>query len=78
MATQLIAVPIHADQSSWPPHEIVGLAEKFGLKSRAEADVASALTSLAAEDGQRPLRILIAGSLYLSGEVLAANGTPPT
>jgi dihydrofolate synthase / folylpolyglutamate synthase len=25
-----------------------------------------------------PPRILICGSLYLAGEVLSANGTPPT
>ena len=25
-----------------------------------------------------PPRILISGSLYLAGDVLAANGTPPT
>ncbi|MCW2273304.1 bifunctional folylpolyglutamate synthase/dihydrofolate synthase [Rhodoblastus acidophilus] len=77
MATQVIAVPIHGDQASWPPDEIVGLAEKLGFYARVEADVDSALRTLADADWRRPPRILIAGSLYLSGDVLAANGTPP-
>ena len=29
------------------------------------------------EEGRLPPRVLITGSLYLAGEVLAANGTPP-
>ncbi len=29
-------------------------------------------------DWPQPPRVLICGSLYLAGEVLAANGTPPT
>jgi dihydrofolate synthase/folylpolyglutamate synthase len=78
MASQVIGVPIQGDQMSWPPAEIVSIAEKLGLKSRAEVDVASALKSLAAQDTLGPARILIAGSLYLSGNVLANNGTLPT
>jgi dihydrofolate synthase / folylpolyglutamate synthase len=32
---------------------------------------------LAARDWSLPPRVLITGSLYLAGEVLALNGTPP-
>ena len=39
--------------------------------------VAGALRGIAAQDWPQPPRILIAGSLYLAGEVLAANGTLP-
>ena len=36
-----------------------------------------ALDLLVAGDWSVPPRILICGSLYLAGEILAANGTPP-
>jgi dihydrofolate synthase / folylpolyglutamate synthase len=41
------------------------------------SDVAAAFDAVAALDLDPPPRILITGSLYLAGEVLAANGTPP-
>ena len=40
--------------------------------------LAGALTAIARFDLDPPPRILITGSLYLAGAVLAANGTPPT
>jgi dihydrofolate synthase/folylpolyglutamate synthase len=39
--------------------------------------VAAALQSLTKLAYEVPPRILIAGSLYLAGHVLAENGTPP-
>jgi dihydrofolate synthase/folylpolyglutamate synthase len=37
----------------------------------------SALASIAQLDLEAPPRVLITGSLYLAGEVLARNGTVP-
>ena len=37
----------------------------------------AALLFVAAREWRAAPRILIAGSLYLAGEVLALNGTPP-
>ena len=48
-----------------------------GLRAREATSVAGALRGIAAQDWPQPPRILIAGSLYLAGEVLADNGTPP-
>jgi dihydrofolate synthase/folylpolyglutamate synthase len=42
------------------------------------ASVGAALDGLAAQDWPAPPRVLIAGSLYLAGAVLAENGAPPT
>jgi dihydrofolate synthase/folylpolyglutamate synthase len=39
--------------------------------------VEAALCSIAKLAYETPPRILIAGSLYLAGHVLAINGTPP-
>jgi dihydrofolate synthase/folylpolyglutamate synthase len=39
--------------------------------------VTEALAKVGALDLAAPPRILITGSLYLAGEILAANGTPP-
>ena len=47
--------------------------EAFGDQAAAQSDVAAALASLP-EDG---LPVLIAGSLYLAGDVLRQNGELP-
>ena len=43
----------------------------------AKAGLEQPLLYLAAREWPVPPRILIAGSLYLAGEVLRLNGTPP-
>jgi dihydrofolate synthase/folylpolyglutamate synthase len=48
-----------------------------GLTTSTAASVESALASLHNYVWDRPPRVLICGSLYLAGEVLAANGTLP-
>lgn len=50
-----------------------------GLEAEPVASVENALMLLrdAWDDPDRPPRILICGSLYLIGEVLRKNGTPP-
>ena len=50
---------------------------EVGLNTAACDSVASALRFLAARQWPVPPRILIAGSLYLAGEVLEANDSPP-
>ena len=47
-------------------------APAFGLAAKPASDIATALRSLSA-----PGDVLIAGSLYLAGSVLAANGEVP-
>ena len=78
LAAQVIAVPIEAEQASWPPDELTQIARNFGLDAKSDADVALALKNLAATRWRIAPRILIAGSLYLCGRALTANGTLPT
>jgi dihydrofolate synthase/folylpolyglutamate synthase len=77
LARRLIAVPIASD-NSLPAETIAQAARAIGIPADAAGDLTSALDAVAALDLSPPPRILITGSLYLAGEVLGANGTPPT
>lgn len=77
LAQEVVAVPVNADQYAKPPAEVAAAAASNGIPAAACGSVKSALAFLAARKWPAPPRILIAGSLYLAGEVLALNGTPP-
>ena len=77
LAQALFAVPIQNALVARPAEEVAGLAREAGLKAEAAGSVEQALREIAARDWSAPPRILICGSLYLAGEVLQANGTPP-
>jgi dihydrofolate synthase/folylpolyglutamate synthase len=47
------------------------------MRAETAVSVSAALQSVARLAYEIPPRILIAGSLYLAGHVLAENGTPP-
>jgi len=51
------------------------LAEDWGIDHHAHQDIHAAAAAIGANDTQHPM--LIAGSLYLAGEVLKANGQTP-
>ncbi|WP_116090140.1 bifunctional folylpolyglutamate synthase/dihydrofolate synthase [Sphingomonas crusticola] len=68
-----VPVPGHEHHGSLAVTEA---AAELGLLADAVADVRVALEKIAAAGGAAPL-ILIGGSLYLAGTVLAANGNPP-
>jgi dihydrofolate synthase/folylpolyglutamate synthase len=76
LARRLIAVPISQDKSV-PAEDVAQTARAIGIPADACADVPAALSRIGDLDLDPPPRILITGSLYLAGEVLAANGTPP-
>lgn len=77
LAQELIAVPISGQLAGRPAQEVADAAARLGLKAGATQSVDQALRILAQRAWPQPPRILICGSLYLAGEVLAANGTPP-
>ena len=69
------AVPVEGHEH----HDAVALAAAaaaVGLTAEASPDAKAALTAIAAGAAEAPL-ILIGGSLYLAGTILASNGTPP-
>jgi len=76
LARHVITVPIHQDKAL-PASALADIARAIGFPAIARDDVESALM-VAGRLGLKPApRILITGSLYLAGEVLSANGTPP-
>jgi dihydrofolate synthase/folylpolyglutamate synthase len=76
LARRVIAVPIHQDKAV-PAAELAEVARNVGLPAISRDDLESALDLAGKLDLHPAPRILITGSLYLAGEVLAANGTPP-
>jgi dihydrofolate synthase/folylpolyglutamate synthase len=78
LAREVIAVPITAQIAARPTEEVALLARRAGITSSVQPNVEAALASLHDSVWERPPRVLICGSLYLAGEVLAANGTPPS
>ena len=77
LAREVIAVPIGGQVAARPAAEVAAIARRVGFTSTAAASVEAALASLHDTVWERPPRVLICGSLYLAGEVLAANGTLP-
>jgi dihydrofolate synthase/folylpolyglutamate synthase len=71
---RVFAVPIHQDKGV-PADEIAAAAREAGMPADACGSIEEALAAAGALDFDPPPRILITGSLYLAGEVLAANGT---
>ncbi|QFU17936.1 bifunctional folylpolyglutamate synthase/dihydrofolate synthase [Microvirga thermotolerans] len=77
LAREVIAVPIAGQIAARPAEEVASIAAGVGLTVSTKPSVEAALASLHDYVWDRPPRVLICGSLYLAGEVLAANGTPP-
>ena len=76
LARRVITVPIHQDKAV-PAAELADIADSVGIPALAREDVESAIAVAGKLDLHPAPRILITGSLYLAGEVLSLNGTPP-
>ncbi|MBB3931248.1 dihydrofolate synthase/folylpolyglutamate synthase [Kaistia hirudinis] len=78
LARHVFTVPIESSDAGRSPAELAAAAEAAGLEAEPVANVPAALDKLKRmlPPGTVP-RILICGSLYLAGTVLAENGTPP-
>jgi dihydrofolate synthase/folylpolyglutamate synthase len=77
LTRHIIAVPIPGRDNSMPPDRLADAARALGMRVENAATVEAALHALARLTYEVPPRILITGSLYLAGLVLAANGSPP-
>jgi dihydrofolate synthase / folylpolyglutamate synthase len=77
LTRHIIAVPIPDQDNAMPPESLANAARALGMRVEIANGVEAALRGIARLAYEVPPRILITGSLYLSGHVLAINGTPP-
>jgi dihydrofolate synthase/folylpolyglutamate synthase len=74
LVRRVFGVPIHQEKGV-PAEEIAASARAAGMPADAAPSIEDALKAIGVLGFDPPPRILITGSLYLAGEVLAANGT---
>ncbi len=77
LTRHIIAVAIPDRDNAMPPDRLANAARQLGMRVEIAASVEAALGSLTRLSYEVPPRILITGSLYLAGHVLAANGIAP-
>jgi dihydrofolate synthase/folylpolyglutamate synthase len=76
LAHTVIAVRVQQD-TALPPEEIAQIARRVGVPAEVRDSIESALAAITVLGLNPAPRILITGSLYLAGEVLAANDLSP-
>ena len=77
LATTLHAVPV-PEHDHHAPAALAAVAHDLGIAAHTATDVATALRDITAiADPAEPPIVLVLGSLYLAGGVLAANGELP-
>ena len=74
MAPRVFTLTIPGEENAHPAQAIADAARAAGLEVRSSRSVQAALREAAKVAGAR---VVICGSLYLAGDVLARNGTPP-
>jgi dihydrofolate synthase/folylpolyglutamate synthase len=75
LARRVLAVPIPEQERTHSPAAVADAARRVGLAAEARESVEDSLGRIVQLAIEPPPRILVTGSLYLAGEVLAANGT---
>jgi dihydrofolate synthase / folylpolyglutamate synthase len=77
LTRHIIAVAIPDREGAMPPDRLMDAARGLGMRVESADSVGAALQTVAKLAYEVPPRILITGSLYLAGHVLAENGTLP-
>jgi len=77
LTRHIIAVPIPDTENAMSVDRLADAARSLGMRVETVSGVEAALRGLSKLAYEIPPRILITGSLYLAGHVLAINGTPP-
>ncbi|WP_291868015.1 folylpolyglutamate synthase/dihydrofolate synthase family protein [Bradyrhizobium sp.] len=77
LTRHIVAVRIPDIDNAMSPDRLADAARALGMRVETLGGVEAALRSLARLAYEVPPRILITGSLYLAGQVLGLNGTPP-
>jgi dihydrofolate synthase / folylpolyglutamate synthase len=77
LTRHIIAVPIPETDNAMPVDRLAHAARSLSMRVEIAPGIEAALRALPRLAYEVPPRILITGSLYLAGHVLAINGTPP-
>jgi dihydrofolate synthase/folylpolyglutamate synthase len=77
LTRHIFTVEIPGQDNAMPQDRLAAAARALGMRVEIAGSVEAALCSIAQLVYDIPPRILIGGSLYLAGHVLAINGTPP-
>lgn len=73
LASQIITVPILSSDAGIPAEQLAQEAKGLGMNATHASSLEAAIDSLTMQEAT----ILICGSLYLVGDALKLNGTPP-
>jgi len=71
-------VPVPGAEKCVAAEALAATARDIGLSATSRDDLNEALEAARKLDLDPPPRILVTGSLYLAGDVLRENGTPPS
>jgi len=77
LTRHIFTVEIPGQENAMPQDRLADAARTLGMRVEIAGTVDAALRTLSKLVYEVPPRILITGSLYLAGHVLAVNGTPP-
>ena len=77
LAQKVITIPVSQSDAGFDPAVLAQSAEKVGLNVQTAKSIEDALMIAGSAGSKVTQRILICGSLYLIGEVLQKNETPP-
>ena len=77
LAEFVVTVPVPDSEAGFAPEELARIASGCGLPAQSASSIGEGLRICMERIRDQPARILICGSLYLIGEVLRQNGTPP-
>jgi len=77
LAQQVFAVGIAGQTASRPAPEVADHARQAGLSASIAGTIEEALQQISQQQWPVAPRVVICGSLYLAGDALARNLTPP-
>jgi dihydrofolate synthase/folylpolyglutamate synthase len=77
LARRVIGIPIPNQEKTLSADMVADAARAVGIPAESCDTLQAALAAVGRLELHSPPRILVAGSLYLAGEVLEQNGTPP-
>lgn len=78
LARRVYAIPIPNQEKSLSAEAVAQAARNVGIPAERYGAIEDVLAAISELELDPPPRIVITGSLYLAGDVLARNGTPPS